>query len=223
MDVLQLRQFLFPLIWTTIAPVSYGYSFASHQATSENLGARYRVVERDTEIIPGSVGDVDTDRNWSQSGGGSFHISQGSIIAIAVIVGIVVILGLTSAILFYIAKKRSWEVRASIRRSAKRLAAPMTPRRFSTAPSSNKPRNRDVSMRIPAHDTCSSQKKPKEASQQNKSDRSTDKRAPGKEMLPPFDRDVEKAVDAKSPTGKSEFEPSSPRGWKKMVPFGSTR
>lgn len=45
------------------------------------------------EIIPGSVGDVDTDRNWSQSGQGSINISQGGIIAIAVIVGIVVILG----------------------------------------------------------------------------------------------------------------------------------
>ncbi|KAL2366621.1 hypothetical protein RJZ56_000454 [Blastomyces dermatitidis] len=203
--------------------MSYGYSFTSHQATSENWGARYRVVKREMEIIPGSVGDVETDRDWAQSSGGSFNISQGGIIAIVVIVGIVVILGLTSAILFYIAKKRSWEVRASIRRSAKRLAAPMTPRRFSTAPSSSKPRNRDVSMRIPAQDTDPNQKKPKEASQQIKSDGSTDRRGRGKEMLPPFDRDVEKAVDAKSPTGKSEFEPSSPRGWKKMVPFGSTR
>ncbi|PGH09160.1 hypothetical protein GX51_00914 [Blastomyces parvus] len=223
MDVLQLRQVLFPLIWTTIAPLAYGYSLNSRQATSEDRGARYRGVKRETEIIPGSVGDVDTDRDWSQSGKGSFHISQGSIIAIAVVVGIVVILGLTSAFLFYMAKKRSWEVRASIRRSAKRLAAPMTPRRFSTAPSSSKPRNRDVSMRIPAHDTRPNQKKPKEASQQNKSDVSTDKQALKKETLPPFDKDVEKAVDAKSPTGKSEFEPSSPRGWKQMIPFGSPR
>ncbi|OJD25715.1 hypothetical protein ACJ73_02916 [Blastomyces percursus] len=202
--------------------MSYAYTFTSHRATSENRGAPNRVVKREMEIIPGSVGDVNTDRDWSQSGGGSFNISQGGIIAIAVIVGIVVILGLTSAILFYIAKKRSWEVRASIRRSAKRLAAPMTPRRFSTAPSSSKPRNRDVSMHIPAHDTDPNQN-PKEVSQKIKSDGSTDKRGQKKEMLPLGDRDVEKAVDAKSPTGKSEFEPSSPRGWKKIIPFGSTR
>lgn len=45
------------------------------------------------DVIPGSVGDVDADRDWSQSGQGSFNISQSGIIAIAVIVGIVVILG----------------------------------------------------------------------------------------------------------------------------------
>ncbi|OJD19542.1 hypothetical protein AJ78_00513 [Emergomyces pasteurianus Ep9510] len=216
------RQRLISIAWVTVAPVSYGYSLTSHQAISIDDGPRHRVAPREMEIIPGSVGDIDTDRDWSQSGKGSFNISQGGIIAIAVIVGIVVILGTTSAILFFIAKKRSWEIRASIRRSAKRLTAPMTPRRFSTAPTSSKPRNREASMRIPAHDTHAKQK-PKLSPQQSKSDGSADKHTSRKEILPPFDRDVEKAADAKSPTGKSEFEPSSPRGWKQMLPFGSTR
>jgi hypothetical protein len=48
-------------------------------------------------------------------------LNTGQQVAIAVVVGLVVILGLTSAILFYIAKKRQWEVRASIRRSARRV------------------------------------------------------------------------------------------------------
>ncbi|KKZ68254.1 hypothetical protein EMCG_06077 [[Emmonsia] crescens] len=226
MDFLQFRQLLFSIIWVTVAPVSYGYSLTPRQTPPEDAGPRHRVVERQQmDVIPGSVGDVDTDRDWSQSGKGSFNISQSGIIAIAVIVGVVVILGITSAILFYIAKKRSWEVRASIRRSAKRLTAPITPRRFSTAPTSSKPRNREVSMRIPAHDTHSKQKKPKEAPQQSKPDGTFDKHSSRKEMSPPLDRDVEKAVNVivKSPTGKSEFEPSSPRGWKQMIPFGSTR
>jgi hypothetical protein len=40
-------------------------------------------------------------------------------------------------VLFYLAKKRSWEVRATIRRSAKRVATALTPRR-SEFPSSVK-------------------------------------------------------------------------------------
>jgi hypothetical protein len=35
----------------------------------------------------------------------------------------------TSSVLFYLAKKRSWEVRASIRKSARRVATALTPRR----------------------------------------------------------------------------------------------
>jgi hypothetical protein len=40
-------------------------------------------------------------------------------------------------VLFYLAKKRSWEVRATIRRSARRVATALTPRR-SEFPSSVK-------------------------------------------------------------------------------------
>ena len=49
------------------------------------------------------------------------NLSRGSIIAIGVVVGVVVILGLTSAVLFYVAKKRQWEVRKSLRRSTRRV------------------------------------------------------------------------------------------------------
>lgn len=34
-----------------------------------------------------------------------------------------------SSVLYYLAKKRSWEVRASIRKSARRVATALTPRR----------------------------------------------------------------------------------------------
>ncbi|KAK2074603.1 hypothetical protein P8C59_008798 [Phyllachora maydis] len=46
-----------------------------------------------------------------------------------VVVGIVGICGFASALLFYIAKKREWKVRERIRRSAKKVATALTPRR----------------------------------------------------------------------------------------------
>ncbi|KAH9224520.1 hypothetical protein DL95DRAFT_439674, partial [Leptodontidium sp. 2 PMI_412] len=46
---------------------------------------------------------------------GSIAISRGGIIAIIVVAVSVCVLGAVSAILFYLAKKRSWQVRESIR------------------------------------------------------------------------------------------------------------
>ncbi|KAL3476307.1 hypothetical protein BJX99DRAFT_228251 [Aspergillus californicus] len=63
------------------------------------------------------------------SGGG---MSSGGMIALCVIVGVVVILGFSSAALFYLAKKRQWEMREKLRRSARSVAravkTPLTPR-----------------------------------------------------------------------------------------------
>lgn len=59
----------------------------------------------------GASGDTET----------AITLNTGDQIAIAVVVSIVVLLGITSAILFYIAKKRQWEVRAALRRSARRF------------------------------------------------------------------------------------------------------
>ncbi|KAL4806370.1 hypothetical protein BDV18DRAFT_139339 [Aspergillus unguis] len=65
-----------------------------------------------------------------KSGGGG--MSSGGMIALCVIVGIVVIIGLSSATLFYIAKKRQWAMREALRRSAKQVVkavkTPLTPR-----------------------------------------------------------------------------------------------
>jgi len=61
------------------------------------------------------------------SGGspGSFDLSVGALIAIGVIVGIVVIVAIASSVLFYLAKKRQWAIRDSIRASfrSRRLTA----------------------------------------------------------------------------------------------------
>ncbi|KAL2012334.1 hypothetical protein VTN00DRAFT_5052 [Thermoascus crustaceus] len=63
---------------------------------------------------------------------GSINLSTRDQIVIFTIVGVVVIFGVTSAILYLIAKKRQWKVRASIRRSARRVTeaikTPLTPK-----------------------------------------------------------------------------------------------
>lgn len=64
------------------------------------------------------------DPNVAGAEGGSkanITLSTATIIVIAVVVGVIVLLGLSSAILFYIAKKRQWEVRKNLRKSAKRV------------------------------------------------------------------------------------------------------
>jgi hypothetical protein len=80
----------------------------------------------DTSEPPPSPNDNPAPQNPNTAGASgktetAISLSTGDQIAIAVVVGVVVILALTSAVLFYLAKKRQWEVRASIRRSARRV------------------------------------------------------------------------------------------------------
>ncbi|KLU88643.1 hypothetical protein MAPG_07628 [Magnaporthiopsis poae ATCC 64411] len=65
----------------------------------------------------------------SGSAKGALEISQGGMIAIIVIVSVVAVLGIASSVLFYLAKKREWKVRETIRKSAKRVVTALTPRR----------------------------------------------------------------------------------------------
>ncbi|KAK4922168.1 oxygen-dependent protoporphyrinogen oxidase, partial [Elasticomyces elasticus] len=58
----------------------------------------------------------------------SANLSRGAIIAIAIIVVLVVVSGIAGAVLFFLAKQRQWKVRATIRRTASRVAKVMTPR-----------------------------------------------------------------------------------------------
>lgn len=96
-----------------------------------------------------SAGSSTGDSNEGAAGpdSGSITISRGGIIAIIVVVVCVVVFGgmflcanraagtmaniqiVASSILWYLAKKRSWEVRKTIRRSARRVATALTPRR----------------------------------------------------------------------------------------------
>ncbi|WEW58150.1 hypothetical protein PRK78_003617 [Emydomyces testavorans] len=76
--------------------------------------------------LPGSVDDPGTLSSGSSGKShGSVNLSTSGQIAIIAVAVVVAILGVTSAVLYYLAKKRQWEVRATIRRSARRLTAPL--------------------------------------------------------------------------------------------------
>ncbi|KAI2627028.1 hypothetical protein GGS26DRAFT_149651 [Hypomontagnella submonticulosa] len=81
---------------------------------------------------PGSIsssGSIDDSAGASGSSPGAVQISHGAIVAIIVVVAVVCVLGISTAILFYLAKKREWKVRESIRRSARKVVTALTPRR----------------------------------------------------------------------------------------------
>ncbi|KAK3384530.1 hypothetical protein B0T24DRAFT_646418 [Lasiosphaeria ovina] len=76
--------------------------------------------------------DTPVDGNAAGASGastGGFELSRGGLAAIIVVVSIVAILGIAMTILFYIAKKREWTLRETIRRSAKKVVTVLTPRR----------------------------------------------------------------------------------------------
>ncbi|KAI0155197.1 hypothetical protein GGR57DRAFT_91871 [Xylariaceae sp. FL1272] len=78
---------------------------------------------------PDSGGAINDDAGASGSSPGGVQLSQSALIAIIVVVAGVAILGISTAVLFYLAKKREWKVRETIRRSARRVATALTPRR----------------------------------------------------------------------------------------------
>ncbi|RFU35151.1 hypothetical protein B7463_g1230, partial [Scytalidium lignicola] len=77
----------------------------------------------------GGDSSVDSDAGASGSDSGGISLSRGGLIAMIVVIVFVVLLGIVSSVLYYLAKKRSWEIRESIRRSARRVATALTPRR----------------------------------------------------------------------------------------------
>ncbi|KAI1846096.1 hypothetical protein JX265_001018 [Neoarthrinium moseri] len=76
-----------------------------------------------------SGGGVDTDAGAAGGTSGAVELSHGALVAIIVVVVIVAVGGIASAVLFYLAKKREWKIRESIRRSAKKVVTALTPRR----------------------------------------------------------------------------------------------
>ncbi|CAL3962478.1 hypothetical protein PZA11_000373 [Diplocarpon coronariae] len=90
-----------------------------------------------------SASTGDTDAGARGADRGSIAISRGGIIAIIVVAVFICVLGTVSAVFFYLAKKRSWRLRESIRRSARRVATALTPRR-STFPRDVRGSNRGL-------------------------------------------------------------------------------
>ncbi|KAK2049907.1 hypothetical protein LZ31DRAFT_291483 [Colletotrichum somersetense] len=72
---------------------------------------------------------VDTEAGASGDSPGAVNLSREAMIAIIVVVSVVGALGIGMAILFYIAKKREWKIRETMRKSARKVVTALTPRR----------------------------------------------------------------------------------------------
>ncbi|KAL9072575.1 MAG: hypothetical protein Q9157_005035 [Trypethelium eluteriae] len=71
-------------------------------------------------------GAVSSGQNAANAGSAGtdtsgFSMSTGSFVAIIVVVVVVAVLGIASATLFFVAKKRQWEIRKSLKRMSRRL------------------------------------------------------------------------------------------------------
>lgn len=60
---------------------------------------------------------------------GGMYLPQGALIAIIVVAAVFVIIGVSTAVLFYVAKKREWKMREKFRQSARKVVNALTPRR----------------------------------------------------------------------------------------------
>ncbi|KAK4190937.1 hypothetical protein QBC35DRAFT_43960 [Podospora australis] len=77
-------------------------------------------------------GHGDSDGTLAGASGtstGGVTISKGALIAIVVVVVFVALFGIASSVLFFVAKKREWTVKETIRRSARKVVTVLTPRR----------------------------------------------------------------------------------------------
>ncbi|KAI9682373.1 MAG: hypothetical protein M1817_000427 [Caeruleum heppii] len=95
-----------------VSLVSYAFMVLAVQAQASEPGSSSE---------SGNAGGVDNESGASGSSQGAFNLSRGGMIAIIIVAAAVGIGGIASGILFYVAKKRQWEIRKSIRRSARRL------------------------------------------------------------------------------------------------------
>ncbi|KAJ9162380.1 hypothetical protein NKR19_g1298 [Coniochaeta hoffmannii] len=86
----------------------------------------------------GSTGDANSgpasaaDGNAAGASGtdtGGLRLSHGGMAAIIVVVVVFALVGIASSVLFYVAKKREWTVRETIRKSTRKVVAALTPRR----------------------------------------------------------------------------------------------
>ncbi|ORY05383.1 hypothetical protein BCR34DRAFT_45468 [Clohesyomyces aquaticus] len=81
------------------------------------------------------------DAGAAGSSKGAFSLSKGGLAAIITVAVLVAVAGTVSAILFYLAKKRQWDVRQSIRRASRRLTG-------RAAPPASKRQNRRTGVRL---------------------------------------------------------------------------
>ncbi|KAF3053605.1 hypothetical protein E8E11_005025 [Didymella keratinophila] len=82
------------------------------------------------------------DAGAAGSSKGAFELSSGALVAIIVVAVIVALGGIASATLWWLAKKRQWDVRQSIRRASRRITG------RSTVDASKNRQNRRTGIRL---------------------------------------------------------------------------
>lgn len=75
------------------------------------------------DVIDGNI------EGASGTSAGGVALSRGALIAIIVVVVLVALLGIATSTLFFVAKKREWTVKETLRRSARKVVTALTPRR----------------------------------------------------------------------------------------------
>jgi hypothetical protein len=78
-------------------------------------------IETDYPSAASATHLVDSAGGASGSDSSSFSLSQGGLIAIIIVVVAVAVFGIASIVLYVLAKRRQWNVRASLKRASRRL------------------------------------------------------------------------------------------------------
>ncbi|KAL2018264.1 hypothetical protein VTK56DRAFT_1018 [Thermocarpiscus australiensis] len=94
--------------------------------------AHFPLVAREEPYAGADGAEASTDGSVEGASGTSASgivLSQGALIAIVVVVVVVALFGITASVLFYVAKKREWTIKETLRRSARKVVTALTPRR----------------------------------------------------------------------------------------------
>ncbi|PFH60589.1 hypothetical protein XA68_10690 [Ophiocordyceps unilateralis] len=94
---------------------------------------------------PGAQSGVDAGASGNNSG--AMSLPTGGLVAIVVIVVAVCLIGATTTTLYFLTKKREWKLRERVRKSARRVASVLTPRRAQFPNSARKPGSSSLSGR----------------------------------------------------------------------------
>ncbi|KAF4595585.1 hypothetical protein GQ602_001198 [Ophiocordyceps camponoti-floridani] len=93
------------------------------------------------------VAQSGVDAGASGSNSGAMGLPTGGLIAIVVIVVAVCLIGATTTTLYFLTKKREWKLRERVRKSARRVASVLTPRRAQFPSSARRPANSSFNSR----------------------------------------------------------------------------
>ncbi|RDA91270.1 hypothetical protein CP533_0638 [Ophiocordyceps camponoti-saundersi (nom. inval.)] len=99
---------------------------------------------------PGAQSGVDAGASGSNSG--AMSLPTGGLVAIVVIVVAVCLIGATTTTLYFLTKKREWKLRERVRKSARRVASVLTPRRAQFPNSVRRPATSSLSGRAQSTD-----------------------------------------------------------------------